>query len=235
MKRLAYLSTGITLLFLPVYSCFAEEENQLEFEHSLPMPSTLLTESTILNDLSNNKLTVSDLTLNELPLNELTIKELPVKELALKELTTGNLATPLFTMPLILNSTPQIKDRFTAGIISLEPSLIIPQHNLHWSKYLLSGSVTLHQNNAFNLSLTTNIEQLKSINFGSYQQSILEHINYVDESELNFSYGVMGSYSINARWYFSGGIIHAPEIKGVQNSTDFSNTNMALVGTTYSF
>ncbi len=135
----------------------------------------------------------------------------------------------------VFKSNSQIQGKYTKGRMSIETGLMQSQQTSNWSKYYFSGAITLHKNNAFNLSLTANIEQLKSIDLRRYQTSVLANISLINETKFNYSYGLVGSYSVNSTWHFSGGITHSPTINNANNTILYSNTHMALVGTTYSF
>jgi len=134
-----------------------------------------------------------------------------------------------------LQSNAQIQGKYTTGRMSLETGLMQSQQTSNWSKYYFSGAITLHKNNDFNLSLTASIEQLKSIDLRSYQTPILASLRINNDAKLNYSYGLVGRYSVNSTWSFSGGITHSPTINDSDNAVLYSNTHMALVGTTYSF
>lgn len=136
---------------------------------------------------------------------------------------------------LIFKSNAQIQGKYTAGRMSIETGLMQSQQTSNWSKYYFSGAITLHQNSAFNLSLTASIEQLKSIDLKHYQTPVLASLSINNEAKLNYSYGLVGSYSVNSTWHFSGGITHSPTINDTNNAVLYSNTHMALVGATYSF
>lgn len=131
--------------------------------------------------------------------------------------------------------TAQIQGTYTTKIMSIETGLMKPKKAASWSKYYFTGAVTIHQNNAFNLSLTASIEQLKNMGSNYFQTPISESINGVHDSDLNYSYGLMGSYSVNPAWHFSGGIIHSPTINDANNTILYGDSHVALIGTTYSF
>ncbi|MCW8833224.1 MAG: hypothetical protein OQK09_03510 [Colwellia sp.] len=157
------------------------------------------------------------------------------QELTLKKPTlTANNDNAAFDA-IVLNSKPQIQGKFSTSLVSIETGLMQSPQTSSWRKYYLNGAITLHNNNAFNLSLTANIEQFKDIDLHYYQMPALENMNTVSDSELNYSYGLIGSYTINSTWHFSGGIIHSPSINNFNSAIIHNNTNMALVGTTYTF
>ena len=85
-----------------------------------------------------------------------------------------------------------------------------------------------------------NIEQLN--NFHSLyllnnenQTPYVENLTMSNNTELNYSYGLVGSYSVNATWQFSGGIIHAQALNDPNYNAWYSKKSMALIGTKYSF
>lgn len=134
-----------------------------------------------------------------------------------------------------LTEKPQIQGKYTAGIMSIETGLIPAQTASNWNQYYFTGAISLHKKNAFNLSLTASIEQFKNRDSSYYQTPVLDNTHNIIDSELNYSYGLIGSYSVNSTWHFSGGFIHSPIINDTNNVILYRNKQMALVGTTYSF
>ena len=124
---------------------------------------------------------------------------------------------------------------FTKGIISIKTGKVTSESFTSWSKHYLNSAVTIHQNNTFNLSITASVEQFENSHLRSQLQPITTNNQKVNNTELNYSYGLMGSYSISPTWYFSGGIIHSAPINETDNTSVHTNTSMALIGTTYSF
>lgn len=155
----------------------------------------------------------------------------------------------IFVHDLIITSTDssptieqptQMSGTFHSQFISIEVGLMQSDQQSNWSKYYFQGALTLHQYNKFNLSLMANIEQLN--NFHSLylvndknQVSLAENLTGKHETELNYSYGLIGKYSVNSTWQFSGGIIHAQALNESNSNTWYNNSSMALIGTTYSF
>ena len=205
MKLLAYFFTVLIVFCSIANTSYAYEENEL---HSAN------TSITIPSIIENNHL---------------------YQLLAFNDLT-HSLNNTIFTFEQnIFESKPQIQGKFSAGRVSIETGLMQSQQASNWSKYYFNGAIILHQKNAFNLSLTASIEQLKNINLNYYQTPVLESVNNSHNVDLNYSYGLIGSYSINSTWHFSGGIIHSSIINDMDNDILYNNTHMALVGTTYSF
>lgn len=124
---------------------------------------------------------------------------------------------------------------FTKGIVSIKTGKITSERLTSWSKYYLNSAITIHQNAVFNLSITASLEQFKNSQLNPPFQSILKQTKQVKASEFNYSYGLMGSYSISSTWYFSGGIIHTSPLNDLHNTSWHTNSNMAIIGTTYSF
>ena len=134
----------------------------------------------------------------------------------------------------------QISGSFNSQYISVEIGLIQSEQQSNWSKYYFEGALTLHRYNKFNLSLMANIEQrnnfytLYFVNNKNHI-SVAENLTGNNETELNYSYGLIGSYSVNPTWQFSGGIIHTQALDEPNSNTWSINSNMALIGTSYSF
>ncbi len=129
----------------------------------------------------------------------------------------------------------QIQGKYTTGIMSIETGLIQAQSAENGRQYYFTGAISLHQNNIFNLSLTASIEQFKNMDLSYYQAPMLDNAHNDIDTELNYSYGLIGSYSVNSTWHFSGGFIHSAIINDTNNVIWYRNEQMALVGTTYSF
>lgn len=130
---------------------------------------------------------------------------------------------------------PKIQGKYTTGIMSIETGLIQTESTSNWQQYYFTGAISLHQKNAFNLSLTASIEQFKDGDLNYYQTPILDNKHKTIATELNYSYGLIGSYSVNSTWHFSGGFIHSPTTNNTNDLIIYRNKQMALVGTTYSF
>lgn len=130
---------------------------------------------------------------------------------------------------------PQIQGIYTLGRVSLETGLMQSYNSSDWSKYYLAGAIVLHKHNAFNLSLTAGVEQLKSTTLNYPQAPYLDNLSKTNNSEYNYSYGLVGHYSLDSTWHFTGGIIHTPSKNSLPNDNIYINNHMALVGTTYSF
>jgi len=134
-----------------------------------------------------------------------------------------------------LEVTANIKGEFNTRLLSIEAGMLQSKKESSWSKYYFQGAVTLHQHAEFNVSLMANIEQLNNFNYHNNQTPFLGSSMTDNESELNYSYGIITSYSINRSWQFSGGIIHAEPLNESTLNTWYGDANMALIGTTYSF
>lgn len=174
------------------------------------------------SDLQQSKTPVSNaFIINNYQLNQL---------LTLNELTKTSYHH-LFTVEPQLT----LQGTYTTGIVSIETGVMQSEYASSWSKYYFSGAVTLHQNDTLNVSLTASIEQLNNTNLSYYQTPLLESINNIHKTELNYSYGLIGSYTVNSTWNFSGGIIHLPIKNDAKSTIIYSNNHIALVGTTYSF
>ncbi|MBL4822190.1 MAG: hypothetical protein JKX90_01520 [Colwellia sp.] len=207
MKLTTILSIALILCSIKSY---ADESYAVDSIHNSE-PYYLVIDSLALNSSSINQL---------LFLNDLIISSMD--------------PSPTVKLPV------QISGKIHSPLLSIEAGVMQSGEVSNWSKYYFQGALTLHQYNKFNLSLMANIEQLNnvySLNFvnNSYQTPYVENLAKSDETELNYSYGLMGSYSVNSTWQFSGGIIHAQTFNELNSSTRYSNKNMALIGTTYSF
>lgn len=134
----------------------------------------------------------------------------------------------------------QISGKFKNELLSVEAGIVQSSEVSNQSKYYFQGALTLHQYNKFNLALLANIEQNNNFHAqyllnNRYQAPYVKNLTISDEMELNYSYGLVGSYSINPTWQLSGGIIHAQAFNEPNSTTWYSNKSMALIGTTYSF
>lgn len=134
-----------------------------------------------------------------------------------------------------LEVTTEIKGEFTTRLLSMEAGILQSKQASGWNKYYFQGAVTLHQQNEFNVSLMANIEQINNFNHHNDQTPILDNSITLNETELNYSFGIITSYSVSPTWHFSGGIIHAESLNETTKNTWYGDTNMALIGTTYSF
>ena len=131
--------------------------------------------------------------------------------------------------------TPKIKGEFNTRLLSIEAGMLQSKQESNWNKYYFQGAVILHQKNEFNVSLMANIEQINNFNHHNNQTPFTDNTIILSETELNYSYGLITSYSISPAWNFSGGIIHAESLNDSTQNTWFGDANMALIGTTYSF
>ena len=120
-------------------------------------------------------------------------------------------------------------------MLSLKVGIVESKQKANWSKYYLKGSVILHEHNDMNVSIMANIEQTNSFYYHLLQTPQLNNSITVNETEANYSYGIVGSYDISPAWQFSGGIIHAAPLNEGKKNTWYGDTNMALLGTSYSF
>jgi hypothetical protein len=168
--------------------------------------------------------------------NYLAINNSPINQLLLvHDLTITTVdSSPTAELPA------QILGQYQSQLLSIEAGVIQLSQESNWSRYYFQGALTLHQYDKFNLSLMANIEQIN--NFQSlyfvnnhYQTPYVENLTIPNETELNYSYGVVGSYSVNATWQVSGGIMHGQAIDTLNSITWYGNKNIALIGTTYSF
>jgi len=131
--------------------------------------------------------------------------------------------------------TSEIKGEFNTSLLSMEAGILQSKQTSSWNKYYFQGAVTLHQQNEFNVSLMANIEQINNFNHHNDQTSFLDNSIIINETELNYSFGIITSYSVSPTWHFSGGIVHAESLNDGTKNTWYGDTNMALIGTTYSF
>jgi len=134
----------------------------------------------------------------------------------------------------------QISAKINNQLLSIAAGVMQSNEMSNWSKYYFQGALTLHQYKKFNLAVMANIEQLNNFHSpylvnNKDQTTYLENQAMSNETEVNYSYGLVGSYSVNSTWQFSGGIIHAQTFNEVNSTTWYGNKNMALIGTTYSF
>jgi hypothetical protein len=134
-----------------------------------------------------------------------------------------------------LKGTPIIKGKFNTQLVSIEAGMLQSKQEASWSKYYFQGALTLHRYDDFNVSLMANIEQLNNFSSHNNQTVTFDNLTTLNETELNYSYGIITSYSISPAWQFSGGIIHAEPLNDATKNTWYGDANMALIGTTYSF
>lgn len=170
------------------------------------------------------------------PYNYLAINNSPINQLLfVHDLTITSIdSTSINELPT------QISGEFHTQLLSIEAGVIQSDNVSNWSKYYFQGAVILHQYEKFNLSLMANIEQLNNVHalylFNNEEQTPYgENLPVNNETKLNYSWGLVGSYSINSTWQFSGGVIRAEAFREQNSNTWYSDTNMALIGTTYSF
>lgn len=136
------------------------------------------------------------------------------------------------TQPLALPS--QLKGEFNTRLLSIEAGVLESKQNSNWNKYYFQGAVTLHQNNDLNVSLMANIEQINNFNHNA-KAPFIDSVITINDTEFNYSYGIVTSYSVTPAWQFSGGIIHAAPVNEAIENTWYGDANIALIGTTYSF
>ena len=134
-----------------------------------------------------------------------------------------------------IESTSKIAGEFTTNLVSIEAGILESKQAATWSKYYFQGALTLHQHNEFNVSLMANIEQINNFNHHNVQTPISDSILTINETELNYSYGIITRYSVTPAWQFSGGFIRAAPLNESTQNTWYGDANMALIGTTYSF
>ena len=149
-----------------------------------------------------------------------------------------NLIETSIDSSLVIEHPTQISGVFNNTFISIEAGLIQSNQPSNWSKYYFQGELTLHKHDKFNLLLMANIEQQRtphSLYVVNNHTSLAKNLTDKNETELNYSYGLIGSFSINSTWQFSGGIIHTQALDEPNSDTWRINSNMALIGTTYSF
>ncbi len=162
---------------------------------------------------------------------DIVINSSPVSQLILSQ---EAIFTPLDSSQSIA-STSMIKGEFSTRLLSLEAGVLSPKLEANWSKFYFKGALTLHQHADFNVSLMANIEQINSYNYHNEQAPSFTDSLSISETELNYSYGIITSYTINSGWQFSGGIIHAAPVNDANQTTWYGDEKMALIGTTYSF
>lgn len=138
-----------------------------------------------------------------------------------------------------INEVPtKISGNYSNQLLSIEAGVVQSTPLTNWHKYYFQGALTLHQHESFNLSLMANIEQQDNF-YSPYLSNDKEQAPYETQYSLSpeteLSYGLVGSYTINSTWQFSGGIIHAQPLNEQNSSIWYSNKNMALIGATYSF
>jgi hypothetical protein len=170
---------------------------------------------------TEQKNTHSDLVNNSSPVSQL--------------LLTQDLTTATLDNNQVLELTPKIKGEFTTRLLSIEAGMLQSKKESNWNKYYFQGAVTLHQYNQFNVSLMANIEQINNFNHHNDQIPFADSSIIINQTELNYSYGIITSYSVNPAWKFSGGIIHAESLNESPQNTWYGDANVALIGTTYSF
>lgn len=129
----------------------------------------------------------------------------------------------------------KIVGEFNTRLLSVEAGVIESKQESNWSKYYFQGALVLHQHDEFNVSLMANIEQINSFYHHNELSLTLDNSIIINETEVNYSYGIVGSYSISPSWKFSGGVIHAQPLNEQKQNTWYGDANMALIGTTYSF
>ncbi|MBL4941830.1 MAG: hypothetical protein JKY81_09225 [Colwellia sp.] len=134
-----------------------------------------------------------------------------------------------------LELTSKITGEFTTRLLSIEAGMLESKQDSNWNKYYVQGAVTLHQHNEFNVSLMANIEQINNFNHRNAQIPFINNPIMINETELNYSYGIITSYSVTPAWQFSGGIIRAESLTESTQNSWYGDANIALVGTTYSF
>lgn len=138
-----------------------------------------------------------------------------------------------------INEAPtKISGNYSNQLLSIEAGVVQSTPLANSNKYYFQGALTLHQYENFNVSLMANIEQQDNF-YSPYLSNKKEQIPYNAQynlsSETELSYGLVGSYTVNSTWQFSGGIIYAQPLSEQSSSTWYSNKNMALIGATYSF
>lgn len=167
------------------------------------------------------KNTFSDLIINNSPASQI--------------LYTNDLTTESLNILEPLEVTPTIEGEFNTDLLSIKAGVLQSKNESSTSKYYFQGAITVHQHKEFNVSIMANVEQLNNINYFSNHAVFLDNSLIMNETEVNYSYGIITSYSINRSWQFSGGIIHAEPLSESTLNTWHSDENMALIGTTYSF
>lgn len=159
---------------------------------------------------------------------DLIINSSAVSQLLIRQ----DLTATLLDSTQALELTPTIKGEVSTALLSIEAGIMQPQHQLNWSKYYFQGAVKLHQHDELNISLMANIEQIKQFN---HQPALTKSPIVFNETELNYSYGIITNYSVSPAWQFSGGVIHAESLNESAQTTWYTDANMALIGTTYFF
>jgi len=173
------------------------------------------------SEQTEHKSSYGDLITNSSPVSQLII--------------TQDLTSESFNTLEPLEVTPKIKGEFNTRLLSIEAGMLQSKKETSWSRYYFQGAITLHQHDEFNVSIMANIEQLNNFNYPNNQTPQFDSHRSVNESELNYSYGIITSYSVSRSWQFSGGIIHAEPISDSALNTWYGDANMALIGTSYSF
>ena len=152
-----------------------------------------------------------------------------------QELLGNELITAPFDSTQTFALTSQLKGEFKTPLLWLKAGMVESKQTASWNKYYLQGSVILHQHNDLNVSLMANIEQTNSFYHYNRQALQLKSPIEMSNTETNYSYGIVGRYDINSAWQFSGGIIHAAPLNESIQNIWYGDTNMALLGTSYSF
>lgn len=182
-------------------------------------------ENYIVNDIHNSG-----------PYRYLTTNHSPINQLLLvRDLTINSIDSLQF-----IELPNHISGKFKNELLSIKAGVIQSNEASNWSKFYFQSALTLHQYDRFNLTLMANLEQFNSF-YSQYSMNDSAEVPYAKSPtinnaiELNYSYGLMGSYSINSTWKFSGGIIHTQTLNEDNSNTSHTNKSMALIGTTYSF
>ena len=165
--------------------------------------------------------TFSDLIINNSPTNQM--------------LYIDDLTAESFNVLQPLETTPSIEGKYNNKLLSIKAGVLQSKQESSASKYYFQGTLTLHQHKEFNVSIMANLEQLNNVNYLSNQALFVDNALIMNETEVNYSYGIITSYTINQSWQFSGGIIHAEPLYAPTLNTWNNDENMALIGTTYSF
>lgn len=160
----------------------------------------------------------------------------PISQLVFvhERIKTATVSSPVIELPAQMSGT------FNNTFVSIEAGLIQSNQLSNWSKYYFQGALTLHKHDKFNLLLMANIEQQRNLHSlyvvnNKNHTSLAKNLTGKNGTELNYSYGLIGSYSVNSTWQFSGGIIHTQALDEPKSNTWHVNSSMALIGTTYSF
>jgi hypothetical protein len=173
---------------------------------------------------------------NDVPYHYLATNSSPISQ----SIFVHNRIETSIDSSLVIVQPTQMSGVFNNTYISIEAGLIQSNQLSNWSKYYFQGELTLHKHDKFNLLLMANIEQLRNLHSlyvvnNNNHTSLVKNLTRKNETELNYSYGLIGSYSINSTWQLSGGIVHTQALDEPNSNTWHINSNMALIGTTYSF